>query len=81
MYKVGIANNLTSRLSTYNTSAPDDFEVIYHEYSIYNDIIEIMIKKKFIEFLYANNKEWYEVDEGPEILMKGIKEGVDYFKI
>lgn len=81
MYKVGIANNLTSRLSTYNTSAPDDFEVIYHEYTIYNDIIEIMIKKKFIEFLYANNKEWYEVNEGPEILMKGIKEGVDYFKI
>ena len=81
MYKVGIANNLTSRLSTYNTSAPEDFEVIYHEYSIYNDIIEIMIKKKFIEFLYVNNKEWYQVDDGPEILIKGIKEGVDYFKL
>ena len=80
MYKVGIANNLTSRMSTYNTSAPEDFEVIYHEYTIYNDIIEIMIKKKFIEFLYANNKEWYEVNEGPELLMKGIKDGVEYFK-
>jgi hypothetical protein len=81
MYKVGIANNLTSRLGTYNTSAPEDFEVIYHEYSIYNDIIEIMIKKKFIEFLYVNNKEWYQVDDDPEILMKGIKDGVDYFKL
>ena len=80
MYKVGIANNLTLRLSTYNTSAPEDFEVIYHEYTIYNDIIEIMIKKKFIEFLYVNNKEWYEVDDGPEILLNGIKEAIGYFK-
>ena len=63
MYKVGIANNLTSRMSTYNTAAPTDFDVIYHEYTIYNDIIEIMIKKKFIEFLYVNNKELYEVNE------------------
>lgn len=73
MYKVGIANNLTSRMST-------DFDVIYHEYTIYNDIIEIMIKKRFIEFLYVNNKEWYEVNEGPDILMNGIREGVEYFK-
>ena len=80
MYKVGIANNLTSRMSTYNTAAPTDFDVIYHEYTIYNDIIEIMIKKKFIEFLYVNNKEWYEVNEGPNILINGIREGVEYFK-
>ena len=80
MYKVGIANNLTSRMSTYNTAAPTDFDVIYHEYTIYNDIIEIMIKKRFIEFLYVNNKEWYEVNEGPDILMNGIREGVEYFK-
>jgi hypothetical protein len=80
MYKVGIANNLTSRMSTYNTAAPTDFDVIYHEYTIYNDITEIMIKKKFIEFLYVNNKEWYEVNEGPNILINGIREGVEYFK-
>ena len=80
MYKVGIANNLTSRMSTYNTAAPTDFDVIYHEYTIYNDIIEIMIKKRFIEFLYVNNKEWYEVNEGPDILINGIREGVEYFK-
>jgi len=41
MYKVGIANNLTSRMST-------DFDVIYHEYTIYNDNDKEEIYRIFI---------------------------------
>jgi len=49
---IGIANELTSRMSTYNTSAPDDFELIYHQHTIYNSVVETMVKKKLIDLIY-----------------------------
>lgn len=79
-YKVGIANNLTSRMSVYNTGAPKDYEVIYYRYIFYNSIVETMIQKKFINNLYTHNKEWYEFEDGPDILIENIDRGVDFFK-
>ena len=79
-YKVGIANYLTSRMSTYNTGAPEDYKVIYYQYTMYNGTIELMIRKKFLERLYCHNKEWFQFDEGPEILIDNIKKAVDWFE-
>lgn len=78
-YKVGIANELTSRMSTYNTAAPEDFELIYHKHTIYNSVVEIMVKKKLVDYLFSNNKEWYQVNEGPEILIDNVKRAVEFF--
>jgi hypothetical protein len=78
-YKVGIANQLTSRMSTYNTGAPDDYEIIYHQYTMHNSTVELMIRKKFADILYTSNKEWYEIDDGPDILIDAIKEAVSFF--
>lgn len=78
-YKVGIANELTSRMSTYNTAAPDDFELIYHMHTLYNTVVEIMVKKKLVEYLYSLNKEWYKISDGPKILIDNISSAVAFF--
>ena len=80
MYKIGIANNLTSRMSTYNTSAPEDFEVIFNVHTFNNALVEMMVKKKMIEYLYVNNKEWYKVEDGVDILVEAVNSAVKYFE-
>jgi len=78
-YKVGIANHLTSRMSTYNTGAPENYKVVYYQYTMYNATVELMIRKKFLESLYCHNKEWFQLDEGPEILIDNIKKAIAFF--
>jgi len=80
MYKVGISNNLTSRMSTYNTAAPENFELIYTQHTVYNSLVETMVKKKLIDYLYVLNKEWYEIVQGPDVLIDNIKRAVEYFE-
>ena len=79
-YKVGIANHLTSRMSTYNTGAPKDYEVLYYHYTMYNSTIELMIKKKFVQNLYTHNKEWYQLEDGYDILVEHIQKAVEFFE-
>ena len=78
-YKVGIAHSLTDRVSTYNTSMPDDFTMVYYQHTFYNDLVEKMIKRKLIDYLYTLNKEWYYVEGGPDILIENIKTAIDFF--
>lgn len=79
-YKVGISNYLTTRLSTYNTGVPEEnYEVVYRKYTMYNSVVEIMIKKKFMEYLSSANKEWYNFPEGPGILMENIETATAFF--
>jgi hypothetical protein len=80
LYKVGTTNYLTSRMSTYNTGSPKDYDVIYHKYTMNNSMIELMIKQKFVNNLCSLNKEWYEFDEGPGELIKNIENGVVFFE-
>jgi hypothetical protein len=79
VYKVGVANNLTSRMSTYNTCAPEDYEVVHFQYTTENSLVENMVRHKFLGSLYSHNKEWYESPEGPYILIEAVKEAVSFF--
>lgn len=75
-YKVGIANTLTSRVSTYNTHAPEDYEVIYSKYTNNNSLVEVIVKRSLTKYLYSNNKEWYEISD-PQIIIDKIESSVD----
>lgn len=79
-YKVGITNNLTSRMSSYQTCAPKNYQVVYHTYTDDNSLLEVMVRTKMIDYLYAHNKEWYEIKEGPDILIKAIELGATLLK-
>ena len=79
-FKVGISNNLTNRMSTFNTYAPENYEVVYYTRTMYNGTIELMIKKKFIQYLYSQNKEWFHFPDGPSDLIDSIKKGIDFFE-
>jgi hypothetical protein len=72
-YKVGIANSLTPRMSNYNTHAPADYKVIYHKYTMDNDLVELNVKRMFSKDLYMQSKEWYVMENGPEILIAEIE--------
>ena len=79
-YKIGIANDLTSRKSTYDTAAPIDFDMLFHVHTMYNSIVETMVKRKLVDYLYTLNKEWYYVESGPDILVENVKRAVEYFE-
>jgi hypothetical protein len=79
VYKIGSANDLTSRVSTANTHVPDDFDMLYYIHTMYNSTIELMMKKKLVDYLYAMNREWYEAKD-PQILIDNIKKAVEYFE-
>jgi hypothetical protein len=79
-YKVGIANSLTSRVSVYNTGAPEDYDVIFHRYTMNNDLVEANIKRKFIDKLFTYNKEWYVLPEGIDDLIENIDNCIEFFE-
>jgi hypothetical protein len=62
-YKVGITNDLVNRMSSYNTGSPEDYDLKFHKYTIYNKIIEDTIKVKYSDKLHSQNKEWYIIDD------------------
>jgi hypothetical protein len=80
-YKVGIARELTPRISTYNTCAPEDFEHVFHTYTMYNSEIETMVKKRFDKNLYSYSKEWYKFENGLKELISFIEISVKLFDI
>ncbi len=80
-YKVGIARELTPRISTYNTCAPEDFEHVFHTYTMYNSEIETMVKKRFDKNLYSYSKEWYKFENGLKELISFIEISVKLFDV
>ena len=47
---------------------------------MYNSVVEIMVKKKLVEYLYAMNKEWYKIEDGPKILIDNVIAAVTFFE-
>ena len=73
-YKIGITSNLVNRMSIYNTSSPNDYELHWHKYTVWNREIEELIKKKWEKKLHSQNKEWYKLDE---YQCKKVKDFID----
>ena len=74
LYKVGITCDLTSRMSVYNTCAPEDFTVIFYKFTEDNNLIEKIVRIEFGDYLYAYNKEWYKFEFGVGTLIDFIEE-------
>lgn len=60
LLKAGKTYNLTNRLYTYNTSVPDDMEVLFHIDVDDPDSVELCIKSIMKPYIYRKNKEYYE---------------------
>lgn len=79
-YKLGISQNFTGRISTYNTHSADDFELIWYRKTVYNDILEITLKKTVSDKLYFKSKEWYDIED-PKILINKINKLIELYNI
>lgn len=77
-YKVGISQNFTGRLGTYNTHSADDFDLVWYRKTDYNDLLEVTIKRTISEKLYYKSKEWYDIDN-PQILIDKINKLIDIY--
>jgi len=74
-YKIGKAQDLQKRLSTYNTS--EKHEVIYYtscKTKKKMDILEQLIHDKLEDKRVEPNKEWFESEEDSEDFVKVIEE-------
>jgi len=67
-YKIGITDDLSDRLGTYNTHAPEDYKVLYTKNTLYNEEIEASIKILYAHKLCKNNKEWFEFEDYQELI-------------
>jgi uncharacterized protein YbaR (Trm112 family) len=47
---------------------------------MYNSVVEIMVKKKLVEYLFCMNKEWYKIEDGPEMLIDNVVKAVTFFE-
>jgi len=59
LLKIGKTFNLNKRLDAYNSSVPDDMEVLFSIEVDNPDAVELCIKAFAHKFLYRNKKEYY----------------------
>ena len=59
MTRFGYTDNLTNRLSTYNTGAIKDYKVEHVEYLDDMKEAETLVKLRLKKYRARNNKEWY----------------------
>lgn len=60
LLKIGKTGNLTPRLNTYNTSVPDNMEVLYTLTVENPTAVEYCMKGMLYDYKYRENKEYYE---------------------
>jgi hypothetical protein len=75
LLKVGKSSDLNKRLHTYNTSVPDNMEILFTLKVTDPDAVEHCIKGFAKPYIYRKNKEYYECDLGEmkEIISKCSK--------
>lgn len=58
--KLGFSNKFNSRLNTYNTSVPDDMEILFMVEVNDPESVEKCVKNIMIPYIYRDRKEFYE---------------------
>lgn len=76
-YKIGITNNLNSRLSTLDTGNSTELEVVYHRLTYANLLAESMIKGILILYRMRLFNEFFVLDN-PSILITEIDTVCDF---
>lgn len=60
LFKVGKTNNLKNRLKTYNTTVPNDIELLFYIKVDNIHAVEKCVKAVMDSYQYRHNKEYYE---------------------
>ena len=72
-YKVGKTCKFTNRMSSYSTSAPEEYNVDFILYVNKMDLVEKVVFNQLDEYRIQNNREWFAVED-VEVITRTIKE-------